>query len=132
MCSKHDSLKAFYKALSEHCFTEGQKKAILLSLNKRQRFGIAELIINVLIGNLELSDERAELLTNYRDSLRKIARHGKDITNKQLSRNYKAVLLVLKIALKTLEEEEVKETENEVNNTVQEKGTDSDKDFETK
>jgi hypothetical protein len=105
MCSKYDTLKAFYNTLTEPCLSEGQKKAILLKLNRRQRLGIAELIINVLVGNLEISNETKELLTNYSSQLRRIARQGKDVTNELLARYSKAVTLALKIALKKLNNE---------------------------
>jgi hypothetical protein len=105
MCSKYDSLKAFYETLTNPCLNDGQKRSILLKLRKRQRLGIAELIINVLIGNLNISDETRELLTNYSEQMRFIARQGKDITNQQLARHSKAVTQALKIALERLEKE---------------------------
>jgi hypothetical protein len=107
MCTKYQTLKVFYNILTEPCLNEGQKKAILLKLNRQQRLGIAELVINVLIGNLEIPEETRELLTNYSEQLRFIARQGKDVTNAQLARYSKAVLAVLNIAMKRLNEKDV-------------------------
>jgi hypothetical protein len=95
---------------------EGQKRSILLKLRKRQRLGIAELIINVLVGNLHISQETRELLTNYSQSMRFIARQGKDVTNQQLARHSKAVTLALKIALKKLEEDQSQDKQSSNDN----------------
>jgi hypothetical protein len=116
MCSKYDSLKTFYNTLTNPCLNEGQKRSILLKLRKRQRLGIAELIINVLVGNLHISQETRELLTNYSQSMRFIARQGKDVTNQQLARHSKAVTLALKIALKKLEEDQSQDKQSSNDN----------------
>jgi hypothetical protein len=127
MCTKYETLRTFYDTLTQQCLSEGQKKAILLKLNRRQRLGIAELIINVLIGNLKISGDTRELLANHSSQLRLIARQGKDVTNQQLARYSKAIILALTIALKHLEKRDIQSVGSNSEESLLESTKDKDK-----
>lgn len=104
MKPKFDSLTGFFKALQDPHVTPRQKKAILLHCTKIQRLGLAEIILNVILGNLAvaLSDEICDSLEKYRPHLSNIISLGKKITNKVLSRKHRAVVFALQISMTPL------------------------------
>lgn len=112
MCSKLEMLQTFFTSLDNPCFTIAQKKALLLSLNRQQRLGIIELILNIVYENIDISDDTLDELDTYRKTLRGIASRGQSVTNRTLARHCKGVLLALKIANTRVKLPLVKESKN--------------------
>lgn len=110
MKPKYESVKVFLNALNDDNITPKQKKHILLHCTKIQRLTLAEIILNVILGNVAvgLSDEICDSLQKYKPHLTNIISLGKKITNQVLSLRHRAVVFAIQISLDPLNGEIVK------------------------
>lgn len=94
---------AFIKLLADEHLTRNQIKSLIVHSTRDNVVSVLELIINVVQGNVNLSEAEYTDLKKHRTDLRKIVStaHSKRTTEKAatLARHIKAVQAVLRIAL---------------------------------